>query len=181
MKTFITLISLFLVSQLSFGATAQVNDVATYGGMIAGTSSPNYSSTATFPAGATPIMLSANTGGSANNNFLILYKDVTGAAYQVASGKTFVATSVHSVAGGGANTVGYQFCTGTAALASNDTATAPTGVVYQMGAAGKSVISYPGYNLLSIPVKFNQNLYPCVQLTSGATPSFSMLVIGYEI
>jgi hypothetical protein len=146
--------------------------------------------TAGVPAAGVPISdaeneitLTACKNASTNNHLFKLYKGSTGSQYQVTASFHFVAHDVEYLTNGTANADGFQFLTGTAALAQDDDTVAPTAVAWAMGASGKPqfVASQTGWNSFRAPVCFAQSLYPAIQaFNNTGTPNICVTVTGRE-
>ncbi len=157
----------------------QSGDVIQYGGSAASPGS-NLNIPRDRLHSSSTFTLHATTASQTDNNHLILYlgRGVASQPYQVSSTSTFYVTEVQQ--NGGA-VVSWQFCSGSAALVSNDTATAPTGVHYQLGATSRnqglaSAVPYAWH----IPYMFLPGTFPCIQTVGGGANASQWQVTGFE-
>jgi hypothetical protein len=127
MKKYLFLILSLFVCQVAMGATAQLNDVATIGGL-------------TFP-GSNPAgyFCIHSAGGNAGTGVNPFFKNGASTQYSVPSGtshgfRVYWRSSLASTVG-----IGYQFCTTTTAFTFNqsEATTTTNGGLYEYGVGGR--------------------------------------------
>lgn len=178
MRKILTLLTLLLSGLTAYASYDPLsNDVFTPGGSNSGsqaagvTPSSSASQLKTLYAG----VLNQTTG-----QFLILYD--SGSPYHVTPGKTFVVQEVWAYTTALADHFG--FFTGTSALASDNSVSAPPGVIYYNGGGGKSVIwndAAGAYRQYRMPITFGTNTWPGVQPNGGAGNNLNVIVYGREL
>lgn len=171
----------FMVASAALGSVPQAASQAGYGGNPGSSGAPSFN----VPLSDTPneIVITACKSASTSAHLFKLYKGLTGAQYQVTTGFHFVAHDIEYFTSGTANADGFQFLTGTAALAQDDDTVAPTGVVWAMGASGKPQFyaSQLGWNTIRQPVCFAQSLYAAIQpFNNTGNPNICITVSGRE-
>ncbi len=141
----LSIFSIYLVAlqSVALAGSAQTNNILQYSGI--GTSGAS-ALIAPVPnvANTNVVTLAGSVGSSlvVGSNYYGLYSVVGGTFYQVPSGKTFYITDiwVQGSYTGSPNYFGIGY--GTAALSSEGTGTAPTGVVYMASASANITASF---------------------------------------
>lgn len=184
---FISFVSLlvFLCSISAFGATAQVNDVAVFGGPTSN-SSGNQIVTPNTKLFTSTETLVAQTASSTSNNFLAFgaFGHPAGSAtqYQVPGGVQFCTTAISIFSNAGAGSVNQlAFGYGTAALLANDTPTPPVGL-FEYGATTGSGFRFAFSGATSDDYKpffmcFPSGSFPYFRF-GGASNTVSITLIG---
>jgi hypothetical protein len=185
MKTFLTLVLSLLVSQLSFGATAQVNSVSTPGSIIGTASTYAPPSPLVIPSSDAPNWHTLTAFGPAVGAYGALFDmgNTTGTQYVLPTGHSM---EVHQIcisdsvqANGDSANMGFATATFT-----DQTTTDPTGVKYFSG--GKTV---PNFKVNATPAGgwqcFNDiftftnasggNYYPFMYNTGGGILTYRVI------
>ena len=180
MKILVSILLLILLRTVAFAGTAQVNNIVQMGG------GKNIGlPTATLPLGSLSsfIQLSASSFTSTSGNFLMLSRWAsTGSSgqYQVTTGKTFRVVGIWYYSNGTSQKITLGF--GTAALSSDNTSSAPTGVVYYSagaGVTGLTLDSNAAWAFLPITAEFPALSFPFVKVHT-ASDNYNILVMGVE-
>lgn len=174
------LLALLLLASSAFATTIpQAANIAQFGGL--GASFPFIN----IPIGAASnvVTLIMGSGGVTAGHFYEFIKANSPGSttqYQVPSGKTFTAYGIMFESTLADSTIlGY----GTAALASEDTATPPTGVVYYAATStGATFITHPAsaYQSIPISVSFPALSYPFAKAISSSH-DLNIMLIGQEL
>jgi hypothetical protein len=189
MKKIISLlIGLFLITNSALAATSSSAQGSTFNSGGGGNSSGTGVAGGAFnyPVGSVSevITLIAGSSGAAANNFVAFYLAGSngGTQYQVTSGKTFYVLSetCYNQLAVAANQLGY----GTAALAADPTATAPTGAVYFGNPAQAFATPFYSptastFSYYQIPLKFPASSYPFIKV-STINNAMGCAITGFE-
>ena len=176
-------LSLLLLCQIAFGATAQVNSVNTFNGM-AGSSG---SGALTLPNGSfAPVTNSVTIGGGQGNivqhGYYSFYQ-TSGATYQVPNLKTFQITDIWIYS---TVTHGVIIGSSTANPISQGTTTQPTGAVGLLRADFSTSNASPFTATANIwvhhsfpNISFAQNTYPIFKDDAAAATQTYIIITGY--
>ncbi len=171
-----------LIQTTCFAGTAQVNNVLQFQGVS--TTLPSSSVTIPLPNISTSgfVALAGSAASTTASDYYGLYPSAGGTQYQVPSGKTFYIIDIWVQQSGSASAA--QLGYGTAALASEGTATAPTGAVYLASSGGTSI--YSSFMYLSTGGAFYHFSFPGLSFPANSYPfwrpataaNFQTIVVG---